>query len=82
MTTDPEARTLSINYPMVQVQESLKKKADAGLHEYTIFSMGAFLDLLLDFPFILDLNTSSTKSLTMANTPSALPALDKPSPAP
>ncbi|KAI7758719.1 hypothetical protein ACKAV7_003893 [Fusarium commune] len=59
VTTDPEARALPINYPTVQVQESLKKKADAGLLEYTIFSVGAFLDLLLDFPFILDLNTSS-----------------------
>ncbi|KAF5656139.1 hypothetical protein FHETE_11086 [Fusarium heterosporum] len=59
VTTDPKARTLPINYPTVQVQELLKKKADAGLLEYTIFSVGAFLDLLLDFPFILDLKTSS-----------------------
>ncbi|KAH7159273.1 hypothetical protein DER46DRAFT_686656 [Fusarium sp. MPI-SDFR-AT-0072] len=59
VTTDPEARTLPINYPVVQVQESLKKKADAGLLEYTIFSVGAFLDILLDFPFILDVKTSS-----------------------
>ncbi|EXK25216.1 hypothetical protein FOMG_18121 [Fusarium oxysporum f. sp. melonis 26406] len=59
VTTDPKARTLPTNYPTVQVQESLKKKADAGLLDYTIFSVGAFLDFLLDFPFILDLNTSS-----------------------
>ncbi|KAF5637112.1 hypothetical protein F52700_4849 [Fusarium sp. NRRL 52700] len=59
VTTDPEARTLPINYPLVQVQESLKKKAEASLLEYTIFSVGAFLDVLLDFPFILDINTSS-----------------------
>ncbi|KAF4341639.1 hypothetical protein FBEOM_4423 [Fusarium beomiforme] len=59
VTTDPEARTLPINYPTAQVQESLKKKAEAGLLEYTIFSVGAFLDVLLDFPFILDLKTSS-----------------------
>ncbi|KAH6959498.1 hypothetical protein DER45DRAFT_644746 [Fusarium avenaceum] len=59
VTTDPKARALPINYSMVQVQESLKRKADAGLLEYTIFSVGAFLDLLLDFPFILDLETSS-----------------------
>ncbi|KAF5238827.1 hypothetical protein FANTH_10155 [Fusarium anthophilum] len=59
VTTDPEARSLPINYPTAQVQESLKKKAEAGLLEYTIFSVGAFLDLLLDFPFVLDLKTSS-----------------------
>lgn len=59
LTTDPKARTLPMNYPLVQVQESLKKKADTGLLEYTIFSVGAFLDYILDYPFILDLNTSS-----------------------
>ncbi|KAF5259324.1 hypothetical protein FOXYS1_10057 [Fusarium oxysporum] len=59
LTTDPKARTLPINYPLIQVQEYLKKKADAGTLEYTIFSVGAFLDYVLDFPFILDLRTQS-----------------------
>jgi hypothetical protein len=61
LTTDPKARALPVNYPMVQVQESLKKKADAGLLEHTIFSVGVFLDYIFDFPFILDLKTSSAR---------------------
>ncbi|CAG9985881.1 unnamed protein product [Clonostachys byssicola] len=59
LTTDPKARSLPINYPLIQVQTLLKEKADAGTLEYTIFSVGAFLDYVLDFPFILDLKTSS-----------------------
>ncbi|KAL5370979.1 hypothetical protein DPSP01_014559 [Paraphaeosphaeria sporulosa] len=61
LTTDPKARSLPMNYPAVQVQESLRKMADKGLLDYTIFSVGAFLDYLLDFPFILDVNTSSIR---------------------
>ncbi|KAH8744001.1 hypothetical protein F5883DRAFT_722431 [Diaporthe sp. PMI_573] len=59
LSTDPKARTLPINYPLAQVQENLKKKADTGLLDYTIFSVGAFLDYMLEYPFILDVNTSS-----------------------
>ncbi|UPK98710.1 hypothetical protein LCI18_009645 [Fusarium solani-melongenae] len=59
LTTNPKARTLPINYPLIQVQEYLKKKADEGVLEHTIFSVGAFLDYVLDFPFILDLRTHS-----------------------
>lgn len=62
ITTDPKARSLPMNYRAVQVQESLRKMADKGLLEYTIFSVGAFLDFLLDFPFILDVNASSIRT--------------------
>jgi hypothetical protein len=61
VTTDPKAQSLPMNYPVVKVQKSLKQMADKGLIEYTIFSVGAFLDYLLDFPFILDVKTSSIR---------------------
>lgn len=53
-TTDPNARTLPILQPMVEIQDYLKDKAAAGALEYTIFSVGAFLEFVLDLSFILD----------------------------
>ncbi|KAH8168814.1 nmrA-like family protein [Sarocladium implicatum] len=54
VSTDPKAQSLPMYHAVVKVQESLKQKADEGLIEYTIFSVGAFLDILLDLPLILD----------------------------
>lgn len=59
ITTDPKARSLPQNYPLIQIQEYLKEKADKGDIEYTILSIGGFLDLLLDMPFLLDISTST-----------------------
>ncbi|KAF9630930.1 hypothetical protein BFW01_g1801 [Lasiodiplodia theobromae] len=58
-TTDPNARALPILRPMVEIQDYLKDKAASGALEYTIFSVGAFLDFVLDSPLILDLKAHS-----------------------
>ncbi|KAF4997125.1 hypothetical protein FDECE_12169 [Fusarium decemcellulare] len=59
VTTDPKAKTLPFNYPMVKIQDYLKKKAEEGTLEWTIFSVGAFLEYVLDLPFLLDLRSKS-----------------------
>ncbi|KAF4121450.1 Nucleoside-diphosphate-sugar epimerase [Geosmithia morbida] len=53
-TTDPDARSLPINAPFVRVQDLLKEKAAAGQLEWTIFSIGAFLEYVVDYNFVLD----------------------------
>lgn len=58
-TTDPNARTLPILQPMVEIQDYLKEKAASGALEYTIFSVGAFLDIVVNSPFVLDLDAHS-----------------------
>ncbi|KAL2209746.1 hypothetical protein CC79DRAFT_1340510 [Sarocladium strictum] len=69
VTTDPKARSLPTNYPVVQVQDLLEEMANKGLIEFTIFSVGAFLDFLLDFPFILDIKTWSIRIFDQGERP-------------
>lgn len=59
ITTDPKARGLPINKPLIQVQDYLEKKAAEGKIEWTILSVGAFLDYVINFPFVLDLASKS-----------------------
>lgn len=54
LTTHPEAQKLPVHYPLVQIQKYLTEKAEKGEIEYTIFSTGPFLDLILSFPFAFD----------------------------
>ncbi|KAH7165214.1 hypothetical protein EDB81DRAFT_917183 [Dactylonectria macrodidyma] len=51
ITTDPNAWDLPCHYPTVQIQQHLAAKARDGQIEWTIFSTGPFLDLVLTFPF-------------------------------
>lgn len=54
MTTDPNARGLPCHYPMVQIQQYLVEKVRDDQIEWTIFSTGPFLDLVLTFPFVFN----------------------------
>ena len=45
-TADPEAQTLPVIKPLVDVQNYLKEKAAEGKIEWTIFQTGAFLNLI------------------------------------
>ncbi|KAH7068572.1 hypothetical protein FB567DRAFT_565254 [Paraphoma chrysanthemicola] len=47
LTTDPAAQHLPPHITMVEIQNYLKAKADAGLIEYTILSIGAFTEFLV-----------------------------------
>ncbi|KAJ3531398.1 hypothetical protein NM208_g8893 [Fusarium decemcellulare] len=61
VTTDPKAKTLPFNYPVVKIQDYLKKKAEEGALEWTIFSVGAFLEYVLNLPFLIDLRSKSVQ---------------------
>ncbi|KAH6886773.1 hypothetical protein B0T10DRAFT_575051 [Thelonectria olida] len=50
LTTDPAAAHLPHHIPIGEIQKYLKAKAEAGLIEYTIFSVGAFTEFLLKYP--------------------------------
>ncbi|KAF2016153.1 NAD(P)-binding protein [Aaosphaeria arxii CBS 175.79] len=53
-STDPAAETLPHYVPMVDVQNYLKSKSEAGLIEYTVFVVGAFTEYLVRFGFVID----------------------------
>ncbi|KAL6810244.1 hypothetical protein J3E69DRAFT_377688 [Trichoderma sp. SZMC 28015] len=59
ITTDPSARQFPVNYPFVEIQDFLKDRANEGKLEYTIFSVGAWLDSVIDSQFIFDIGTRS-----------------------
>ncbi|CAO2654525.1 Nn.00g112580.m01.CDS01 [Neocucurbitaria sp. VM-36] len=55
MTTDPAAQTLPVHALLLDIQNYLKEKADKGEIEWTIFSSGAFLDLVIKMvPVVCD----------------------------
>lgn len=54
MSTDPRVSHLPTYVPMVQIQEYLKEKAKSNELEYTIFSIGAFIEFVLDYPVFMD----------------------------
>lgn len=62
LTTDPAAASLSINAFFVQVHEALRAKAAAGQLEWTIFSVGPFLEYVTDSPFVVD---AANRSVTL-----------------
>ncbi|KAH7061733.1 hypothetical protein BKA63DRAFT_573442 [Paraphoma chrysanthemicola] len=47
LTTDPAAQHLPPHVTMVEIQKYLTAKADAGLIEYTVLSIGAFTEFLV-----------------------------------
>lgn len=53
-STDPRTSLLPTYAPMVHIQEYLKEKAKSNKLEYTIFSIGAFIEFVLDYPFFID----------------------------
>lgn len=76
ITTDPAARHLPTNYASAQIQDYLKEKAKKGELEYTILSVGGFLDHLLDVPFLLDLPNSSVEYFDKGEHPFSVTTLD------
>ncbi|KAJ4286485.1 hypothetical protein N0V90_013185 [Kalmusia sp. IMI 367209] len=55
MTTDPAAQALPVHALMVDIQNYLKGKAEKGEIEWTLFSTGPFLDLIMgNMPFVFD----------------------------
>lgn len=54
ISTDPKAANLPPYVPMVAIHDYLKAKAESDGLEYTIFSIGAFLEFILDTPFFVD----------------------------
>ncbi|KAI5461856.1 hypothetical protein BGZ63DRAFT_454530 [Mariannaea sp. PMI_226] len=61
LTTDPRLRDHPFNRRVTPIQDYLREKAKNSQLEYTIFSVGAFLDMILDVPFILDIKTKSVQ---------------------
>ncbi|GAB1213364.1 hypothetical protein ATERTT37_002513 [Aspergillus terreus] len=76
ITTDPRARYLPTNHHSVEIQDYLKEKAQKGELEYTILSVGGFLDLLLDMPFLLDLSASSVEYFDKGQHPFSVTTLN------
>ncbi|KAL0944473.1 NmrA-like family protein [Colletotrichum truncatum] len=62
-TTDPKAHRELANVlaPMISTQTYLAEKARSGEIEHTIFSIGAFLDLIVKFPMAFDYSNKSTR---------------------
>lgn len=61
LTTDPAAANLPIHIPLVEIQNYLKSKAEAGLIEYTIFSVGAFADFVIAYDVAFDWKNKSAQ---------------------
>ncbi|KAF9881732.1 NmrA-like family protein [Colletotrichum karsti] len=70
-TTDPKAhRELAIVLgPMVDIQNYLAEKARAGEIEYNIFSIGGFLDFLINFPLAFDYANKTVELWDAGNYP-------------
>jgi uncharacterized protein YbjT (DUF2867 family) len=60
ITADPEAQKLAVIKKMAVIQDYLKAKAAEGKIEWTVFQVGAFLDLVVgSVPFAFDAVTKS-----------------------
>lgn len=54
VSTDPRISSVGVYVPVVGVQNYIKEKAAQGLIEYTIISPGAFTEMLLGAPLLVD----------------------------
>ncbi|KAI8649269.1 hypothetical protein NCS57_01463500 [Fusarium keratoplasticum] len=68
-TTDPEARGFPVYGPLVRIQDCLKEKAQSGELEYTIFSIGMFLDFVINTPAIIDPDTHTAQIYDKGDVP-------------
>lgn len=69
LTTDPAASHLPHHIPLVEIQKYLQAKAEEGLIEYTIFSIGAFTDFILNYGMAFDWKTKSAEVWGDGNNP-------------
>ncbi|KAH7147122.1 hypothetical protein B0J13DRAFT_665251 [Dactylonectria estremocensis] len=60
-TTDPDARDFPFLKAIIEIQDYLKEKAAAGAIEYTIFSTGAFLEVVIASPLLVDVANRSVE---------------------
>lgn len=75
LSTDPAAAHLAHYVPMVDVQNYIKAKAEAGLIEYTFFSIGVFTEFLIRFGFIIDWANKSAEVWKGGNVPMSTTSL-------
>lgn len=54
VSTDPRLSSVGVYVPVIGVQNYIKEKAAQGLIEYTIISPGAFTEMLLSAPLMVD----------------------------
>jgi uncharacterized protein YbjT (DUF2867 family) len=55
VTTNPKLETIPMYTPMFKIRRYLEQKAAAGQLSWTVLASGAFLDLILNTPTLLDL---------------------------
>ncbi|PSN74848.1 NAD(P)-binding protein [Corynespora cassiicola Philippines] len=60
-TTNPDAARFWHHIPMVEIQKYIKEKAEAGSIEYTILSMGGFLEFVIQYDFLIDWKNKSVE---------------------
>ncbi|KAF5008655.1 hypothetical protein FDECE_5067 [Fusarium decemcellulare] len=68
-TTDPNARDFPVYGPYVRIQDYLKEKARSGTLEYTIFSIGMFMEFVVNTPAIVDATTHSAQIYDQGDQP-------------
>lgn len=69
ITTDPAVVPLGIFTPLIEVQKYLREKGEAGQIEHTIFSVGAFMDSLLENGLLFDWSNRTTQLYGGGNRP-------------
>lgn len=75
LSTDPAAAHLVHYVPMVDVQNYIKAKAEKGLIEYTIFSIGVFTEFLIKFGAVIDWANKSAEVWKGGNVPMSTTSL-------
>ncbi|KAH8649785.1 hypothetical protein BX600DRAFT_489822 [Xylariales sp. PMI_506] len=74
--TDPKAhQALKFTIPYADTQKYLIEKAEDGVLEYTIFSVGAFLDLVFVYPILLDWKNRSAQLFDGGKQPVSMSSL-------
>jgi hypothetical protein len=61
ISTDPKAKDLPPYAPTTEILEYLKAKAESSGLEYTVFSIGAFLEFIIETPFFVDWKNHSAE---------------------